>query len=153
MTRPYVLITGSRRWRSFTAIRNTLAQLRELLGEFTVVQGGARGADLYAELAARVLGLPDPITVKAEWDRYGRAAGPIRNIEMLEMGPVYVVGFWVHGSTGTAHTLTNAINKYRIPTLVITEEDDDDNPSAVQNQVPDVWHPDTGNQQTQMPGV
>lgn len=118
----YVLITGSRRWHSFTVVRNTLKQLRELLGEFTVVQGGARGADLYAALAARVLDLPDPITIPAQWDRYGRAAGPVRNIEMLEMKPAYVLGFWVHGSVGTLHTLTNAVNKYRIPTLVITED-------------------------------
>lgn len=117
----YVLVTGSRRWSDYHAVLIALQNLKKLLGEFTVVQGGATGADTYAEIAATILGLSN-ITVPAQWKLYGRRAGPMRNIQMLEMGPAVVLGFYVHGSIGTAHTLTNAVNKYRIPTLVYTRE-------------------------------
>lgn len=43
-----------------------------------IVSGGADGADTLAELFAAELDVP--ITIhKAQWYRYGRAAGPVRN--------------------------------------------------------------------------
>ena len=46
------------------------------------VSGHCVGADLCGERAARELGLVI-MSFPAEWDRYGRAAGPIRNKQML----------------------------------------------------------------------
>lgn len=78
MTELYVAVVG-------------IALLRH--GVTVVIQGGARGADTLAQLAARRIGLPC-ITYEADWDRHGKAAGPIRNQQMLETSaPELVLAF------------------------------------------------------------
>ena len=49
-----------------------------------VIEGGARGADTLCRDEAMRRGLPFD-TVKAEWDRYGKRAGMLRNREMIEL--------------------------------------------------------------------
>ena len=46
--------------------------------------GGARGADAAIARAAHQLGWP-AIALPAAWERHGRAAGPIRNRELLQL--------------------------------------------------------------------
>jgi hypothetical protein len=46
-----------------------------------VVSGGATGVDRSGELYAEVMGIPT-VVFEAEWDRYGKRAGPIRNSKM-----------------------------------------------------------------------
>lgn len=48
-----------------------------------LLHGGARGADTLAGQAAELLGWPEQV-MRAEWNRYGCAAGPIRNRQMLQ---------------------------------------------------------------------
>jgi hypothetical protein len=61
-----------------------------------VITGGARGADTFADLSAIELGY-ESIIVRADWAKYGKAAGPIRNRQMLDLEPDLepdlVVGF------------------------------------------------------------
>lgn len=45
--------------------------------------GGARGADAAIARAAQQLGWP-AVALPAEWEQHGRAAGPIRNRQLLE---------------------------------------------------------------------
>jgi predicted Rossmann-fold nucleotide-binding protein len=49
-----------------------------------VLHGGARGADRTIGRAAHQLGWPVEV-LPADWRRHGRAAGPIRNRELLEL--------------------------------------------------------------------
>ena len=49
-----------------------------------LLHGGARGADAAIARAAHQLGWSD-LVMPAEWRRHGRAAGPIRNRELLEL--------------------------------------------------------------------
>lgn len=77
----------------------------------TIVEGGASGADSLARSWAR-----DKIrkrrnvrliTVSADWQKHGRAAGPIRNQQMLtEHKPDLVAAF--PGGKGTNHMVTIA---------------------------------------------
>lgn len=114
----YILFCGTRTFDSFTAVRDVVAQLRTLLGDFTVLHGGARGADTWAGLAALAFDLPEK-EVKPDYERYGRYLAPkIRNTEMLDLSPAYVVAFWDGHSGGTLDTITKAVNHYRIPTLI-----------------------------------
>ena len=46
--------------------------------------GGARGADAAIARAAHQLGRP-ALALPAAWERHGRAAGPIRNRELLQL--------------------------------------------------------------------
>lgn len=54
-------------------------------GDLTVVHGGANGADRMAGKLAEAMCWP-VVVFPAHWESYGRAAGPIRNQEMLDKG-------------------------------------------------------------------
>ena len=78
-----LIFCGDRKWKDRGWIIQIMSALKSNLGEFTVIEGEAPGADLIARHAAEdVLDLPvDP--TPADWDHRGRAAGPFRNTEML----------------------------------------------------------------------
>ena len=48
-----------------------------------LLHGGARGADAAIDRAAQQLGWSSAV-MPAQWERHGRAAGPIRNRELLQ---------------------------------------------------------------------
>lgn len=71
-----------------------------------IIQGGAKGADYLAHLYACKRGIKEEV-YNADWYRYKKAAGPIRNKRMLEEGkPDLVVAF--PGGDGTAHMVAIA---------------------------------------------
>jgi hypothetical protein len=74
-----VLVFGSRKWTARGPIER---ELRKLPEGTVVVHGGAAGADTIAGEVARELGF-EVRRYPADWDRHGKAAGPIRNSEMI----------------------------------------------------------------------
>lgn len=107
-----LLICGDRNWENFSLIYKHLALEKALHDELVVIEGGAKGADTLARKAATVLGIP-VLEYKAQWDRYGRAAGPVRNQEMLDVGkPDLVWAFHndLERSKGTKDMVTRAEN-------------------------------------------
>lgn len=103
-----VLICGDRNWTDEQAIRHVIKRLKS--GD-VVIEGEARGADKIA----RDLAMRAEISVDhyhAQWSRYGRAAGPIRNKRMLEEGrPDIVIAFHedLERSVGTKHMVSIAV--------------------------------------------
>jgi hypothetical protein len=82
-----------------------LRQLATERGVTRIIHGGARGADALADAAAKELGLP-VTSYPAEWEREGRAAGPLRNARMLAEGkPGLVLAFPRGASPGTRHMM------------------------------------------------
>lgn len=77
-----VLICGDRHWTDYVMIADRVATLPK---GSEVIEGEAKGADLMARRAAEQHGLL-VLSWPAEWDRYGRAAGPVRNQRMLKEG-------------------------------------------------------------------
>lgn len=72
-----------------------------------VIHGAARGVDEQAMIAAQTLPGVKHLPFEADWNRYGRAAGPFRNRRMLEEGkPDFVVAF--PGGRGTANMVSQA---------------------------------------------
>lgn len=87
------LVTGARDW----SIATLVAEELERSAPDVIIVGGARGADKLAELWAldhgytplncpqgnlpplAILDIKRLVVVPAEWERYGRSAGPIRN--------------------------------------------------------------------------
>jgi hypothetical protein len=68
-----------------------------------IIEGGALGADRLAREWAEVSGVSVQ-TFEAEWKRFGRRAGPLRNKRMLDEGrPDGVVAF--PGGAGTANMI------------------------------------------------
>ena len=112
---PRLLVCGSRNWTDRALVERVLRDH----GPAVIVHRAAPGADRIAGEVARSLGWP----VKehpADWKRYGKRAGPLRNIEMLDTSPSLVIAFTLiaGGSTGTRHTLTGA-HRRGIPVRVV----------------------------------
>lgn len=87
----------------------------------TVIHGGGRGADTLAGIAARLGGFHVQVFY-ANWDRFGLAAGPIRNRKMLLEGkPTEVHAF--HGDLASSKGTSNMIglaHKAGIPVTIHT---------------------------------
>jgi hypothetical protein len=96
-----VLVCGSRSWDDAAEIAEALKRLPR---GSTVIHGGARGADQLAGTVAAKLGFEVEV-YPADWSAYGKRAGFIRNMEMIDTQPDRVVAFWDGRSTGTKHTL------------------------------------------------
>lgn len=55
-----------------------------------IVSGGATGADAYGEEFARIMAYP-LAKFPADWNKHGRAAGPIRNRQMAEYADALIL--------------------------------------------------------------
>lgn len=95
------IIAGS---RSITNYDELLAAIKDIDWEITeVISGGARGADELGEWYATSNNIPLRI-IPADWSRFGRSAGPIRNQRMAEIGEALVT-VWDGSSRGSAHMI------------------------------------------------
>lgn len=94
-----VLVCGGRDFTQMAKLCNTLDALHSIHSFTKLIHGGARGADRLAGWWARTRNVEE-LKVPADWDAYGKAAGPIRNEDMANMKPNLVVVF--PGGRGTA---------------------------------------------------
>jgi len=103
-----ILVTGGRKFKKRSILYLALDELLLQHKEVEIIHGGATGADTLAGEWAYSRNMPVRIYL-ADWDSYGRAAGPIRNKEMLEDGkPDLVVAF--PGGFGTNNMVEQALN-------------------------------------------
>ena len=104
-----LLICGDRDWIDERLIYDEILALKPDV----IIEGEARGADTIAMDIGNALGikvLPFP----ADWGRYGRAAGQIRNTQMLVEGkPDKVLAFHddIIRSKGTRNMIGQCIKK------------------------------------------
>jgi hypothetical protein len=112
-----ILICGDRNWYDENKICCALLQLNPV--DDIIITGGARGADSIAHKIATNLKFKT-IVKMADWDKYGLAAGPIRNKQMLDLGPDKVVAFHsnIDSSKGTKDCISRA-RKMGIPVEMI----------------------------------
>ena len=113
---PLVIVAGGGRSLDWPLDRIGAALVQVSAGRpvAQLLHGGARGADRLIGQAARSLAWPVEV-IPAEWVRYGRAAGPLRNGLMLRraleqaataQASVLVVAF--PGAAGTASLVRQA---------------------------------------------
>ncbi len=95
-----LIVCGGRDWADYGAVNRALTMIHDKRGIAEIIQGGAKGADALAARWAKATGVACT-EVPADWDKHGRAAGPIRNLQMLELKPDGVVAF--PGGRGTKH--------------------------------------------------
>lgn len=81
-----------------------------------IISGLAKGADLLGKQYAEVRGIP-VLEFPAQWDKYGKRAGMLRNQEMLEAADA-VVAFWDGQSNGTQNMIEIA-KKAGVPVRVV----------------------------------
>lgn len=102
-----VLVCGGRYFDNRDFIWNTLTEWDDSVGGFDVViHGAATGADSEAMIWAQACGRKHA-PFAAEWRKYGKKAGPLRNQRMLDEGkPDMVIAF--PGGRGTADMVRRA---------------------------------------------
>ena len=76
------------------------------LDKTVILSGHCSGVDELAELYAKERGC-ELMLYPADWKRYGRGAGPIRNKQMVEKSD-WVIAFWDGHSPGTASLIFHA---------------------------------------------
>lgn len=99
-----VLVSGGRDYSDCNKVFSCLDAVLFLYGPVMLFHGSARGVDTFAELWAKsrqqiYVGFP------AEWDRYGKRAGSMRNAEMGAMSQIKQ-GIVFQGGRGTLNMLS-----------------------------------------------
>ncbi len=109
MTR--IIAAGSRGFHDYGLLCATLdAITAEIPDGIEIVSGHAQGADTLGERYARARGFRLKI-FPADWSRYGRSAGMIRNQQMIDYArkeSALAVFFWDGVSRGTLDTIRRA---------------------------------------------
>lgn len=106
-----ILVTGSRYWEDRKGLFQVLETAARGLNKVTVVHGACpTGADSMASewcqmyTAAGITEEAHP----ADWNQYGKAAGPKRNQQMVDMGANLCVAFLMKNSRGTKDCIKRA---------------------------------------------
>lgn len=120
-----ILVFGGRDYTDKEYVYSILNRCYDHNNKIEIISGMARGADKFAWQWAKDHGITCH-EFPADWDRHKKAAGPIRNQQMLTEGkPEFAIAF--PGGTGTADMfkrLTKAgvrilDKQYRIKTIPI----------------------------------
>lgn len=118
---------GSRGWHDPHAVETVIAGL-DILAEgraqrLVIVHGDNKGgADALADKLGRRWGV-DVIPVPAQWNRYGRGAGPMRNQQMLDEHPD-IEQVWAFRSQGKSNGTDDMVSRGKasgVPTYIVTE--------------------------------
>ncbi len=115
-----ILVCGDRRWKDRDLIKVVLESLREEYSQIRIIHGNCEGADKIAGKIGKELGY-QVRKFRADWDRYGDAAGPIRNREMITSQKISLV-LAFHGDISKSRGTKNMINqslKAKLPILLI----------------------------------
>ena len=97
-----LIIAGSREGFTYEDVVEAFDSLIDTVVS-EIVSGGARGVDRFGEQLAKARGIP--LNVKpANWDKYGKSAGYIRNKEMAEYADA-LLALWDGESRGTKHMI------------------------------------------------
>lgn len=100
-----VIVCGGRNFEGVGQVFRALDEFHEKDRIVALMHGGATGVDDFARRWAHANGIRT-WTRRADWEKHGRAAGPIRNARMLEWLPDCVIAF--PGGRGTADMVQQA---------------------------------------------
>ncbi len=115
-----VLFSGSRKFADDEAVIEMLEGLIKKVGgdpsKITVVHGGAPGLDSVVGILAKSMGMKVEVH-EADWHIHAKAAGPIRNQKMVDLGANLLVAYPLPGGSGTQDCIARAV-KAKIQTFV-----------------------------------
>ena len=102
-----VIIAGSRKFSDYDLLERTMDKaLSTVQDDITVVCGKAKGSETLGEQYAKEHGY-EVQYFPADWNRYGKVAGYIRNTTMAKNADA-LVAFWDGESPGTKHMIETA---------------------------------------------
>lgn len=108
------VIFGSRTITNYSLIEKAISEANFIITE--LVSGHAPGVDTLAERWARLNGIP--ITpFPAQWNKYGKKAGPLRNADMANYAE-QAIGIWDGKSPGTKDMI-NKVKAKSIPVYIM----------------------------------
>lgn len=110
-----VLVCGSRTIDEPGAVSRAVEQSG--LSPTQIISGGARGVDRLASEYAVAKGI-EFIEYLADWDKYGKRAGYMRNYVMVGAADA-VIAIWDGTSSGTKHSIELALSSGK-PVFVYT---------------------------------
>jgi hypothetical protein len=103
-------IVGSRNFNDYKLLCTVITNWIKENGSIKkIVSGGCKGADTLAEKYADENKI-EFVVHNAEWDKYGKAAGPIRNKKIVD-DVTHLIAFPEKISLGTANTIGLAKRK------------------------------------------
>lgn len=109
-----VVVAGCRNHRDYSVAKDYIFFcISGIRKKYTLVfvSGGCAGADMLGERFALENGFKLE-RYPAEWGKYGRAAGPRRNMEMVKASD-FVICFWDGKSRGTKSTIEYTVKMGR----------------------------------------
>lgn len=101
-----VIIAGGRDFNDYTLLLKEVWSILKGDDNIEIVSGCANGADKLRERFAESFGLKIS-KFPADWNKNGRSAGPIRNLEMAKYGSE-LIAFWDGKSRGTKNMIDTA---------------------------------------------
>lgn len=101
------IIAGGRDCNSYDILKNAISQCGWI--PIVVISGAAKGADTLGEQWAKENSIPCE-RFPADWNKYGRKAGYIRNVQMAEVAEG-LIALWDGESRGTKHMIDIANKK------------------------------------------
>tara|TARA_R110002096_G_scaffold338000_1_gene531284 strand:+ start:333 stop:683 length:351 start_codon:yes stop_codon:yes gene_type:complete len=105
-----LIIAGSRNFTDYQKLKTECSQFLQEHKNIEIVSGGHyKGADRLGIQYAKEKGF-NLIKFPAEWNKLGKAAGPIRNKEMANYADALIV-FWDGKSSGTKNMIQLAKQK------------------------------------------
>lgn len=111
------VICGCRDFQDYDLLEEKcLFFLKNQLPDVCIISGGCSGADRLAEIFANKHNLQIKV-INANWEKYGRSAGPKRNEEMVKLANG-VIAFWDYKSRGTKSTI-NLCKKYNVNCKIV----------------------------------
>ena len=118
-----VIIAGTRDFNDYAFLKKNVDYFLQGINpnneEIEIVSGNARGADKLGERYAKEYNLPVKL-FPANWDKYGKRAGYLRNQEMANYADV-LIAFWDEKSKGTKHMIDIA-KKQDLTVIVVGYE-------------------------------
>jgi hypothetical protein len=109
-------IIGSRSFNNYNLLKEEVNNFLKKEMVDCIVSGGARGADTLAEKYAKECNIPTLI-IRPEWDKYGKKAGYLRNIEIVKNSEV-IIAFWDGVSSGTKMSIDLAKKANKIIKII-----------------------------------
>lgn len=101
-----VIIAGSRSFCDYSILRDCCDEILSETCKIAIVSGTAKGTDMLGERYATEKAYPI-LRFPADWKKFGRAAGIIRNAEMARHANA-LIAFWDGKSTGTKNMIDTA---------------------------------------------
>ena len=115
-----VIIAGMRDFEDYDRLVYACDLLLKDITVTEIVSGKAPGADTLGEDYAKERGYKIA-EFPADWNKFKKAAGPIRNGQMAKYGDM-LIAFWDRKSTGTGNMIKQAIkNDLKVSIIDITK--------------------------------